>query len=71
MMGRNAERQTQALRGVETYIDPSTQTRVDLTTGYLGAWINGLGDDVLSDSAEFNPARELEGNWTALQPARP
>jgi len=67
-MDRSAERQIQALRGVETYIDPATRTRVDLTTGYQGAWTNGLGDYVLSDAPGFNPARELEGNWTALQP---
>jgi hypothetical protein len=70
IMDRSAERQIRALRGVETYIDPTTQTRVDLTTGYQGAWTNGLGDYVLSDSAAFNPARELQGNWTALQPER-
>jgi len=68
VMDRSAERQIQALRGVETYIDPATRTRVDLTTGYQGAWTNGLGDYVLSDAPGFNPARELEGNWTALQP---
>jgi hypothetical protein len=71
MMDRSAEKQIQALRGVETYIDPTTQARVDLTTGYQGAWTNGLGDYVLSDSPGFNPARELRGNWTALQPERP
>jgi hypothetical protein len=68
MMDRGAERQIQALRGVETYIDPTTQTRVDLSSGYQGAWTNGLGDYVLSDSPGFNPARELQGNWTALEP---
>jgi hypothetical protein len=71
LLDRSAERQILALRGVETYIDPATRTRVDFTTGYQGAWTNGLGDYVLSDSPGFNPARELEGNWTALQPARP
>jgi hypothetical protein len=70
IMDRSAERQIQALRGVETYIDPITQTRFDLTSGYQGAWTNGLGDYVLSDSTGFNPARELKGNWTALQPEK-
>ncbi|MBI1282806.1 MAG: hypothetical protein GC183_00540 [Thiobacillus sp.] len=70
IMDRSAERQIRALRGVEAYIDPTTRTRVDLTTGYQGAWTNGLGDYVLSDSPAFNPARELQGNWTALQPER-
>jgi hypothetical protein len=68
IMDRSAERQIKALRGVETYIDPATQSRVELTSGYQGAWTNGLGDYVLSDSPGFNPARELQGNWTALKP---
>ena len=68
IMDRNMEKQIQALRGVESYIDPTTQTRIELTSGYPGAWTNGLGDYVLSDSPGFNPARELQGNWTALKP---
>lgn len=67
-MDRSAERQIQALRGVETYIDPTTQNRVQLNTGYQGAWTNGLGDYVLSNSPGFNPTRELRGNWRALKP---
>lgn len=68
MRDRSAERQIQSLRGVETYIDPATQTRVELATGYQNAWSNGLGDYVLSNSPSFNPVRELQGNWTALKP---
>jgi hypothetical protein len=66
---RSAERQIQSLRGVETYIDPATRTSVELAAGYQGAWTNGLGDYVLSDSPSFNPVRELNGSWTALKPA--
>lgn len=68
MMDRSAERQIQALRGVETYTDPTTHTQVQLTSGYQGAWTNGLGDYVLSNSPSFTPARELRGNWSALKP---
>lgn len=67
-MDRSMERQIQALRGVESWVDPSTRTRVELSSGYQGAWTNGLGDYVLSDAPGFNPARELQGNWTALKP---
>lgn len=66
---RSAERQIQSLRGVETYIDPATHTSVELAAGYQGAWTNGLGDYVLTDSPGFNPARELNGHWTVLKPA--
>jgi hypothetical protein len=68
VIDRAAEKQIQALRGVETYVDPTTHNRVELTTGYQNAWSNGLGDYVLSNSPSFNPARELRGNWTELKP---
>jgi hypothetical protein len=67
-MDRSAEKQIQALRGVETYIDPSSNSRVELTSGYQGAWTNGVGDYVLTDSPGFNPARDLGGSWTELKP---
>jgi hypothetical protein len=68
IMDRSAEKQIQALRGVETYIDPSSNSRVELTSGYQGAWTNGVGDYVLTDSPSFNPARDLGGSWTELKP---
>jgi hypothetical protein len=65
-LDRTFERQSQALRGVETFVDPSTSSRVELSTGYQGAWTNGLGDYVLSDSPGFDPGRDLGGNWREL-----
>ncbi len=65
---RSVERNIQALRGVETYVDPTTHDRVELSSGYRGAWSNGLGDYLLSDVPGFDPGRELGGNWTALKP---
>jgi hypothetical protein len=51
---------------VETFVDPSTSSRVELSTGYQGAWTNGLGDYLLSDSPGFDPGRDLGGNWREL-----
>jgi hypothetical protein len=65
-LDRTFERQSQALRGVETFVDPSTSSRVELSTGYQGAWPNGLGDYLLSDSPGFDPGRDLGGNWREL-----
>lgn len=64
---RSAERRIQALRGLESYTDPATESRVELSSGFQGAWTNGLGDYVLSTSPSFNPAG-LEGTWHALTP---
>lgn len=66
-LDRTYERQSQALRGVETFVDPSTSTRVDLSNGYQNAWTNGLGDYILSDSPGFDPGRELGGTWRELR----
>ena len=32
---------SQAVRGVQAYTDPGTNTRVDLPNGYTDAWTNG------------------------------
>lgn len=66
-LDRTFERQSQALRGVETFVDPSTSTRVELSNGYQNAWTNGLGDYLLSDSPAFDPGRDLGGNWRELR----
>jgi hypothetical protein len=41
--------------------------RVELSTGYQGAWTNGLGDYLLSDLPGFDAGRDLGGNWRALR----
>lgn len=66
-LDRTYERQSQALRGVESFVDPSTNTRVELSNGYQNAWTNGLGDYLLSDSPGFDPGRDLGGNWRELR----
>jgi len=45
---------------------PDQGVRVELSTGYQGAWTNGLGDYLLSDSPGFDPGRDLGGNWREL-----
>ena len=67
---RAAQQFSQAIRGVETYVHPSTGTRVELTGGYENAWINNRGEYLLSDSPGFNPAIALQENWTQLKKSR-
>lgn len=62
-----AKKQIRALRGLESYLDPATGSRVELSSGFQGAWTNGLGEYVLSNSPGFNPAG-LEGSWYPLRP---
>jgi hypothetical protein len=65
-LDRQFERQSQALRGVEIFVDPATDSRIELSTGYERAWTNGLGDYLLSNSPDFDPGREPGANWRAL-----
>ncbi len=66
---RVAEAWSQSTRGVETYVDPSSHERVELSSGYRGAWSNGLGEYILSDDPNFNP-REIQGNWREMTKPR-
>jgi hypothetical protein len=63
---RAAAQFDQVIRGVETYVNPSTGQPVELTGGYNRAFTNALGEYVLSDSPSFNPS-VLQGNWTELK----
>ncbi|MBM4256931.1 MAG: hypothetical protein FJ147_13670 [Deltaproteobacteria bacterium] len=61
------DRVSQANRGVDTYIDPSSNYPVDLPNDYQYAWSNGLGEYVLSNDANYNPNLGTNVNWTELQ----
>ncbi len=56
---------SQAMRGVDTYVDPINKRNVDLPTGYDNAWTNGT-DYVFSDSPNFNPNVISTGNWQMM-----
>ena len=67
---RNAERWSDAMRGLQTFRNPSTGEDVKLSNQYPHAWANGSGEYVMSDTPGFNPAQVLHGSWTELQPVR-
>ena len=58
------------IRGVQTYRNPATGEKVQLSNQYGHAWANGSDEYVLSDQAGFNPNSALRGNWTELQPVK-
>jgi hypothetical protein len=64
---RMAEQWGQAIRGVETYVDPRTNERVELVGGYTNAWTNGKGEYLLVDRPNFNPAIAFQEDWRALK----
>ena len=66
-MDRIHENYSQYVRGVDEYRNPDTGTHVELPSGYSHAW-RGLNDEyIVTDSVNFNPNIELNGNWTALE----
>jgi hypothetical protein len=67
---RNAERWSDAMRGVQNFRNPSTGEDVKLSNEYAHAWVNGDGEYVMSNSSGFKPGDVLQGNWTQLQPVR-
>lgn len=67
---RMAEQFGQTIRGVEIYIDPRSNEKVELVGGYVGAWSNGKGEYILSDSPNFNPATELHEDWREMKKPR-
>jgi hypothetical protein len=62
---RMFENYSQALRGVDTYVDSGNNTHVDLPSGFGNVWTNG-SDYILSDSPGYNPNMESTGTWTQM-----
>ena len=58
----------QNIRGVQTFVDPSTGKKQELSNLYDQAWQNSAGEYVMSNDASFNPNEHLSGNWSQLQP---
>ena len=58
---------SQTIRGVDEWIDPASGTRTELPTGYDNAWVNGLGDYVMSESPSYNPNIGSNQNWQRLE----
>jgi hypothetical protein len=56
----------QGLRGVDTYLDPVNNWKVDIPVGYENAWTNGT-DYVFSDSPSFDPNVSSNQNWHKMK----
>jgi hypothetical protein len=61
----------QNLRDVQTFRDPTTGRKVELSNQYGHAWLNGANEYVMSDDPNFNPNSQLSGSWNQLQPVPP
>jgi len=69
VMDRLSDRFSQAIRGVDEYVDPNRGGGVELPAGYNHAWSNALGEYIVSDDPFFNPNQSSSQNWTPLEKA--
>jgi hypothetical protein len=58
------------IRGVEEYHDPAKGGPVELPAGYNNAWINGLGEYIVSDSPSYNPNIGSNLHWQRMNRTR-
>ena len=61
----------QNIRNVQTFRDPTTGNRMELSNQYDHAWLNGSNEYVMSDDPNFNPNGNLSGSWNQLQAVAP
>jgi hypothetical protein len=69
-LSRTAVSWSRAFRGVDAYVDPTTNQTIELPTGYRNAWSNGMGGYLLSPNPSFNPNMNpvfKKHNWHELQ----
>ena len=66
-MDRAADQCSQALRGVDSYVDPSSGRSTELPGGYGQAWTNGLGEYIVSDDPTYDPNLTTNASWTPMR----
>jgi hypothetical protein len=67
---RAAENFSDNIRGVERFTDPHSGNEVELPSGYGHAWSNNLGEYIITESADYNPAIGSNLQWVPMPPAR-
>jgi hypothetical protein len=67
---RLSRERSEAIRGVETYHDPYTDDPVELPAQYGHAWVNSLGEYIVTDDALFDPNVDTGStqHWEQMQP---
>ena len=58
------------IRGVDEYHDPVKGGPVELPAGYNNAWVNNLGEYIVSDSPSYNPNIGSNLHWQPMKRTR-
>lgn len=64
---RLSERFSQNIRSVDEYYDPVSERSVELPAGYRNAWVNGLGEYVITEQEDYNPNIGSNQNWQRME----
>jgi hypothetical protein len=64
---RTNEQFGQTIRGVESYVDPRSNERLELSANFNQAWRHPNGDVLLSNSPNFDPRVVLQDDWRELK----
>ena len=64
---RMGENYSEAIRGVDSYIDPTSDYSPELPGGYDQAWSNGLGEYIVSNDLMFDPNQNSTMNWQQME----
>ncbi|MBP1655786.1 MAG: hypothetical protein H6Q31_387 [Bacteroidetes bacterium] len=64
---RLSERFSQNIRSVDEYYDPVSERSVELPAGYRNAWVNGLGEYVITEQEDYNPNVSSNQNWQRME----
>jgi hypothetical protein len=67
---RAAENFSDNIRGVERFTDPHSGNEVELPSGFGHAWANNLGEYVVTENPNYNPAIGSNLQWVPMPPAR-
>jgi hypothetical protein len=64
---RMSKEWSQAFRGVDEYYDPFAEKPVELPSGYDNAWVNNLGEYVVSESPSYDPNVGSNLTWRPMK----
>jgi len=64
---RMGDMASEAIRGVDSYVDPTSDFNPELPGGYDHAWTNGLGEYIVSNDHFFDPNQDSTMNWQQME----
>jgi hypothetical protein len=65
---RLSDNRSRSLKGMDAFLDPQRQQVVELPSGYGQAWVNNLGEYLLTEGPGYNPNLTSNLNWVPMQP---